>query len=169
MSSKSIIGIVAVLVTLLGTIVLIQQYQADQRTNKAAVALDSMGERAAHESGAILDSHLLPGNPSPLPRMVDLGADNCVPCKLMAPILQELKVEYAHVFATHFIDVWKNPAAGLQFGVRLIPTQIFYDRDGRELFRHEGFMSKQDILTQWKRLGVNVAAEGRNVITSQAG
>ncbi len=75
MSSKTIIGIVVVLVALLGTIVLIHQHQADQR-NKAAVDLQSMGERSAHESNIEPDQSLLPGNPSPLPRMVDLGADN---------------------------------------------------------------------------------------------
>jgi thioredoxin 1 len=160
MSSKTMLGVAIVLVAVLGTIVLIHQYQADQRAEESAVVLKSLGERAAHDPPVELDSSLLPGNPSDLPRMVDLGADNCVPCKLMAPILRELQVEYAQVFATHFIDVWKNPAAGRQFGVRLIPTQIFFDAEGKELFRHEGFMSKQDILTQWKRLGVNLAAEG---------
>ena len=159
MSSKTILGLVVVLVAILGTIVLIHQYQVQQQAENSA-SLASLGERAAHEPDHGLDPSLLPGNPSPLPRMVDLGADNCIPCKLMAPILQELKVEYAHVFATHFIDVWKNPAAGRQFGVRLIPTQIFFDADGRELFRHEGFMSKQDILTRWKQLGVDVAGGG---------
>lgn len=150
------LGIVVVLVSILGTIVLIHQDQAKLRLGESAVPLASLGERAAHEPDHGLDPSLLPGNPSPLPRMVDLGADNCIPCKLMAPILQELKVEYAHVFATHFIDVWKNPAAGRQFGVRLIPTQIFYDAEGRELFRHEGFLSKQDILMRWQHLGIDV-------------
>ncbi|SDB53555.1 Thioredoxin [Desulfonatronum thiosulfatophilum] len=160
MSSKTIIGIVVVLVALLGTIVLIHQHQADQLNDTAAVDLQSLGEQSAHESNIELDQSLLPGNPSPLPRLVDLGADNCLPCKMMAPILQELKVEYAHLFATHFIDVWKNPAAGRQFSVRMIPTQIFYDAEGKELFRHEGFMSKQDILRQWRRLGIEVEATG---------
>ncbi len=160
MSSKTIIGIVVVLVAILGTIILIHQHQADQ-LSKAAVDLQSLAEPSAQESVIELDQGLLPGNPSPLPRMVDLGADNCIPCKLMAPILQELKVEYAHLFfTTHFIDVWKNPAAGRQFGIRLIPTQVFYDAEGKELFRHEGFMSKQDILRQWKRMGIKVEAAG---------
>ncbi|GAB6060814.1 thioredoxin family protein [Desulfonatronum parangueonense] len=158
MSSKIAIGIVLVLVALLGTIVLIHQYQADQLNDTAAVDLQSLGDGSAHEANIELDPSLLPGNPSPLPRLVDLGADNCLPCKLMAPILQELKVDYAHLFATHFIDVWKNPAAGRQFSVRMIPTQIFYDVEGKELFRHEGFMSKQDILRRWKLLGIEVEA-----------
>ena len=160
MNSKTLIGIVVVLIAVLGTIVLIHQHQNGQLNKTSAVALQSLGESAAHVAGNGVDASLLPGIPSDLPRLVDLGADNCIPCKLMAPILQELKVEYAEVFTTHFIDVWKNPEAGRQFSVRMIPTQIFFDADGKELFRHEGFMSKQDILMRWRQLGVSLATAG---------
>ncbi|MHC4457951.1 MAG: thioredoxin family protein [Planctomycetota bacterium] len=92
-----------------------------------------------------------------VPRLVDLGAGKCVPCKMMAPILEELKSEYEGVLKVEFIDVWENPEAGKEYGIRLIPTQIFYDSTGRELFRHEGFFSKEDILAKWKELGVELA------------
>ncbi len=92
--------------------------------------------------------------PAQLPKLVDLGADKCVPCKAMAPVLEELKTEYAGTFEVQFIDVWKNPNAGQQYGIRTIPTQIFYDAEGKELVRHEGFISKESILTVWKELGV---------------
>ena len=59
-----------------------------------------------------------------LPKLLDLGADKCVPCKMMKPILDDLKANYADRFITEFIDVWKNPAAGKQHGVEIIPTQI---------------------------------------------
>lgn len=91
-----------------------------------------------------------------LPRMVDLGADKCIPCKAMAPILAELKKEYAGTFEVEFIDVWKNPDAGKKYGVKMIPTQIFYDAEGKERARHTGFMGKEDILGKWKELGINV-------------
>ncbi len=90
-----------------------------------------------------------------LPRLLDLGASKCIPCKLMAPILEELKKEYAGTFNVEFIDVWKNPAAKKEYKVMLIPTQIFFDATGKELFRHEGFLSKNDILSKWKELGTN--------------
>ena len=83
--------------------------------------------------------------PAALPRLVDLGAQKCIPCKRMAPILEALKVDYAGVADVEFIDVWKNPQAGKAHGIRLIPTQIFFDRTGRERFRHEGFFSREDI------------------------
>ena len=89
-----------------------------------------------------------------LPRLVDLGAGKCIPCKAMKPILADLKANYAGAFKTEFVDVWENPDAGKQYGINLIPTQIFYGADGKELFRHEGFFSKEDILAKWKEFGV---------------
>ncbi len=159
MRSQTLLGIAVVLICILGVIVLIHTYQSDQRQTVSTTPMEPQDQRTAQQPTNGLDPSLLPDNPSPLPRMVDLGADSCVPCKLMAPILKELQVEYADVFATHFIDVWKNPGAGRPFGVRIIPTQIFFDANGRELFRHEGFMSKQDILKRWQRLGVDVAGD----------
>jgi len=91
-----------------------------------------------------------------LPRLVDLGAGKCIPCKAMKPILEELRANYAETFKTEFIDVWENPDAGKQYGINLIPTQIFFSADGKELFRHEGFFSKEDILAKWRALGVAV-------------
>lgn len=88
-----------------------------------------------------------------LPRMVDLGADKCIPCKTMAPFLEELRVEYEGKVDVVFIDVWKNPEPGREARIRVIPTQIFYDTTGTEVFRHEGFYSKADILSKWRELG----------------
>ena len=86
--------------------------------------------------------------------MVDIGAKKCIPCKMMAPIIEELKSEYQGRAAVVFIDVWKNPAAGRQFGIRTIPTQIFYDAQGKETGRHEGFLDKQSIVKTFTDLGV---------------
>lgn len=86
--------------------------------------------------------------------MVDFGAKTCVPCKMMAPILEELEKEYTDRAAILFIDVWENPDAGRKYGIQLIPTQIFYDAKGKEVFRHEGFMDKAAIVSRLERLGV---------------
>ena len=91
-----------------------------------------------------------------LPRLVDLGSDKCVPCKMMAPILEGLKREYNGRMAVEVIDVRKDRSAGIEYGVRIIPTQVFFSADGREVFRHEGFMSRDDILSKWKELGIDV-------------
>ena len=90
----------------------------------------------------------------PLPRLVDLGAGKCIPCKTMAPILEDLRKEYAGVFEVVFIDVWEDPPAAEPYKINMIPTQIFFDADGRERWRHEGFLAKADILAKWKELGL---------------
>ncbi len=104
------------------------------------------------------------GNAAPrgggTPRLVDLGADTCIPCKAMAPILVELRAEYAGRMQVDFIDVWKNPGAGDPYQIYAIPTQIFFDGEGRELARHQGFISKADILATWKRLGYEFSPAG---------
>ena len=94
-----------------------------------------------------------------LPRLVDLGAKSCVPCKMMAPILEELRKEYTGRLQVEFIDVWENSSAGDQYKIRVIPTQIFLDPSGKELFRHVGFISKEDILSKWKELGFSLEKE----------
>lgn len=91
--------------------------------------------------------------PGGLPKLVDVGADKCIPCKMMAPILEELKTEYAGKFEVEFVDVWKFREKAAQYGVQMIPTQIFYDANGKELFRHSGFIGKEDILARWRELG----------------
>lgn len=90
-----------------------------------------------------------------LPRLVDLGADKCIPCKMMAPILEELKSEHAGKLEVVFIDVWKDPEKGREYGIRVIPTQIFYDTDDNEFYRHVGFFSKEDILKTFREKGIN--------------
>ena len=90
------------------------------------------------------------------PRLLDLGATKCIPCKMMAPILDELKEEYAGRMDVEFIDVWQNRDAAGQYGIESIPTQIFFDASGKELYRHQGFIAKDDILKKWQELGVDL-------------
>lgn len=100
---------------------------------------------------------LTPGSLSapgrPMPMLVDLGADKCVPCKMMAPILEEMRGTFDGQLDVVFVDVWKDPEAGRRYGVQVIPTQIFFDENGNELFRHQGFFSREDILSKWRALG----------------
>ena len=90
------------------------------------------------------------------PRLLDLGATKCIPCKMMAPILEELKEEYAGRMDVEFIDVWQNRDAAARYGIESIPTQIFFDVSGKELYRHQGFIAKDDILKKWHELGVDL-------------
>jgi thioredoxin 1 len=141
-----IVIVVALIAAVAGAVAL-KQGNTPVAANNAAVPSNSPGGKVA------------PTATAKLPKLVDLGADKCIPCKLMAPILEELKKEYAGRMNVEFIDVWKNPDAGKQYGVEMIPTQIFYDAEGRELFRHVGFFGKEDILGKWKELGVDLAGK----------
>ena len=92
--------------------------------------------------------------PKELPRLLDLGAAKCIQCKMMAPILEELKREYKGKAAIVFIDVWVHREEARKYGIRAIPTQIFFDKNGKEVFRHEGFMDKKSIVRVLGKLGV---------------
>lgn len=92
-----------------------------------------------------------------LPKLLDLGAGKCIPCKMMKPILEDFMANYSNQFTTEFIDVWENREAGRQYGIEAIPTQIFYDAEGKELFRHTGFYGKEDILGKWKEFGIDIS------------
>ena len=67
--------------------------------------------------------------------MIDLGAGECIPCKMMAPILVKMEKRYAGKAAVVFLDVWKNDAPARRFGIQTIPTQIFFDKKGKEVYR----------------------------------
>jgi len=86
--------------------------------------------------------------------MIDLGAKKCIPCKMMAPIMEKMEEKYDGRAAIIFIDVWEHREQASRFGIRAIPTQIFYDADGKEVSRHVGFMSEDDIVKTLSQLGV---------------
>ena len=86
--------------------------------------------------------------------MVDLGAKSCVPCKLMDPILKRMGKKYAKKAAVVFIDIRYYPEEAARFRIRSIPTQIFFDKEGNEVYRHEGFMREEKIIAQFEKMGV---------------
>jgi thioredoxin 1 len=85
--------------------------------------------------------------------MLDLGAKKCIPCKMMAPIIEELKREYTGRASILFIDVRVHREEARKYGIRAIPTQIFFDKNGKEVFRHEGFMDKKSIVGVLREFG----------------
>jgi thioredoxin 1 len=86
--------------------------------------------------------------------MVDFGAPFCVPCKAMAPFLEKLEKHYRGRAAIVILDVGKAPELCEQFDITEIPTQVFYDKQGKEVLRHTGFMNEKDIVNQLKTMGV---------------
>lgn len=115
---------------------------------------------AAMPAFAAEEASTVPQVPTPgRVTMVDLGADKCIPCKMMAPILEELRKEYDGRASIIFIDVWKHREQAQRFGIRAIPTQIFYDKEGKEVGRHVGFMDKESIVEMFKKLDVPGSAD----------
>jgi len=86
--------------------------------------------------------------------MVDLGAKKCIPCKMMAPIMEKLEKAYEGKAHIVFIDVWENRDQAPRFGIRAIPTQIFFNENGEEVWRHEGFLEEKAIVDRLTEMGV---------------
>lgn len=152
----NILIVVILVAAVCGVIIYKHSQKADSVSSEANSAASSVPQ-----STKITDQE----DTKALPRLLDLGAGKCIPCKMMAPILEELKNEYVGRLEVEFIDVWKNPAMVDTYGIKLIPTQIFFDASGKELFRHEGFYSKEDILAKWKELGVDLSGPSSKLPT----
>ncbi len=86
--------------------------------------------------------------------LMDLGAHKCVPCKMMTPILEKLTKTYDGKAAIIFVDVWENPDEAKYYKISSIPTQIFFDKEGKEVYRHQGFMAEGAIIEQLTKMGV---------------
>lgn len=102
-----------------------------------------------------VSSEVVPGIPvKNTVTLVDLGAKTCIPCKLMAPILEELKEEYKGRAEVIFIDVWEaaNKEKAKAFRIATIPTQVFFDKQGQEVYRHIGFLDKDSIVKKMEEL-----------------
>jgi thioredoxin 1 len=88
------------------------------------------------------------------PKLLDLGAKTCIPCKAMVPVLDGLRTDYAGRMDVEFIDLFQDREAGEKWRVAIMPTQLFLSAEGKELARHEGFISREEILATWQQLGV---------------
>jgi len=77
---------------------------------------------------------------------LEIGADRCIPCKKMQPIMKEIAAEFAEDVQVVFYDVWKNPEPGRKYSIQLIPTQVFMDQQGKEISRHVGFFPKEELV-----------------------
>jgi thioredoxin 1 len=77
---------------------------------------------------------------------IEIGADRCIPCRKMQPIMKEVAEEFAEDVQVVFYDVWKDPEPGRTYGIQLIPTQVFVDSTGKEVDRHVGFFAKEELV-----------------------
>ena len=92
------------------------------------------------------------------PTLLDLGSEKVQPSREMGPVLESLKKDYHGQLTVDAIDVEVRDDMGKRFDVKRVPTQILFDASGRELFRHEGPWTREEILAKWKELGVALPA-----------
>jgi thioredoxin 1 len=83
----------------------------------------------------------------PIVTFIELGSVNCIPCKKMQPVMKNIESKYGEQIKVIFYDVWTNEGKpyGQKYKIKLIPTQVFLNKEGKEFFRHEGFFSEEDI------------------------
>lgn len=91
----------------------------------------------------------------PLPKLLEFGSNKCIPCKKMAPILQELTKEYESRVVIQIIEVYQEHGLTQANRIQRIPTQIFFDAKNREVYRHIGFMDKEQIKKVFEKMGVH--------------
>lgn len=106
------------------------------------------GPPAGAAQASMAQALAAPGQPA----LIEFGADYCPPCRVMAPILKAAQKEYAGRATVLSIDVTRYPALADKAGVRVIPTLVFYDAQGRETARHEGVMDRAELRARLDRL-----------------
>lgn len=88
------------------------------------------------------------------PSLVDFGSTGCRPCDMLAPILETLKQKYAGQANVLFIHVGEERILAARYGIQTIPMQFFFDKDGKEVFRHVGFWPQAEIEKKLAEMGV---------------
>jgi thioredoxin 1 len=98
----------------------------------------------------------------PLVTFVELGSVKCIPCRQMQPVMKAIEEKYKEQVKVVFYDVWKPEQYEYaeKYGIRVIPTQVFLDKDGKEFFRHEGFFPEAEIDKLLQKRGLKILAGG---------
>jgi thioredoxin 1 len=92
--------------------------------------------------------------PKDLPKMWDFGSENCIPCKEMLRILTPMMADYKDKVDIRIINVYEDKARTQQFRIVTIPTQVFIDAQGKELFRHIGVYPRDSIEARFREFGM---------------
>jgi thioredoxin 1 len=118
----------------------------------SAIACSQGDKKAPAEKGKPSDKK----DAAPIVTFVEIGSVKCIPCKKMQPIMKEIEQEYAGKVKVVFYDVWTDAGKpyGKKYGIRVIPTQVFLDKDGKEYYRHEGYFPKEELVKVLKQKGV---------------
>jgi thioredoxin 1 len=119
---------------------------------KRSVQVDS--EWVERQSALAMDNPVDKARRSGIPTLVEFGATGCKPCDMMQPILDSLRKKFKDRLNVVFLHVGEEQILAARFGIQSIPVQGFYDRTGKEIFRHEGFFAQSEIEKKLAEMGV---------------
>ena len=136
-----------ILLLLISTTLFCSQYRGEQSVDQTS------RKNPTHNNDLVISDDELDFSKHKV-TFIELGADRCIPCKAMQPIMHELALDYKNIIQVVFYDVWKNPEYGQNYGIRMIPTQVFIDKNGEEIFRHVGFFAKEEIIATLKEKSI---------------
>jgi len=128
--------------------------------NNSGEAKAESSPEAGNKASAVISND--EKSDQPLITFIELGSVNCIPCKKMQPIMKAIEKKYAGQVKVIFYDVWKpdQKKYAQEYGIRLIPTQVFLDKEGKEIFRHEGFFPESEIDMFVQNHGLKRESEG---------
>ena len=122
------------------------------------ITANAIGQSSSNKSATQSSSK----NEKPFVTFVELGSVKCIPCRQMQPVMKAIEQKYGEQVTVVFYDVWKADQSEYaeKYGIQVIPTQVFLDKDGKEFFRHEGFYPEAEIDKLLQKRGLKVRSEG---------
>ncbi|MBA4395271.1 MAG: hypothetical protein C0407_17105 [Desulfobacca sp.] len=143
---------------------MLKDYLSQQKKQEAIQRyIQTLGQRTAiqlnqdwvkKQSLLALDNPVDRARRSGNPTMVEFGATGCVPCDMMTPILADLRKKFPGKLNVLFVHVGQEQILGARFGIQSIPVQVFFDQNGREIFRHTGFFPQPEVEKQLAQMGI---------------
>jgi thioredoxin 1 len=142
----------------------LKEYLIDQKKQQMAddyihtlgkkISIQVSGSWVKKRAALAFDNPVDKARKSGKPFMVDFGASGCRPCDMMAPILETLRKKYEGKFSVIFVHVREQQILAFRYGVQTIPLQVFFDKTGKEVFRHIGFFPQEEIEKKINELAV---------------
>ena len=125
-----------------------------RRNAKIEIDQDRVKKIAAKPPESNTEDELKKALQSGQPLLVDFGANSCVPCRELRPILKEVAQEHSGKAGILVIDVYKYQGLAREYKIMLLPTLVFFDSKGKEVFRHVGVLAKEQIVAKLKEIGM---------------
>ncbi|HYA90472.1 MAG TPA: thioredoxin domain-containing protein [Thermodesulfobacteriota bacterium] len=133
----------------------LEQYLVELRKNaKVEIDQKQLQRIAAKQPEMNTEEDLKKALTSGKPVLVDFGANSCLPCRQMRPVLKEVGTEYSEKARVLVIDAYKNQNLAQEYKVFMLPTLVFFDSKGKEAFRNVGIMEKEKIVAKLKEIGM---------------